>query len=72
VTNSFGETLPNTRGRVLAALYLFVVIAGITAQRFISDRLVVGVDAGRTAANILANKSPWRSDGTAWLSIGGT
>jgi len=57
------ETSPSTRGRILAALYLFVIIGGVTAQAFISDRLVVRDDAARTAANILANKSLYRSGG---------
>jgi hypothetical protein len=67
MTNPMAETSPSTRGRILAALYLFVIIAGITAQAFISDRLVVGNDAARTAANILANKSLYRLGYTIFM-----
>jgi hypothetical protein len=67
MTNPIAETSPSTRGRVLAALYLFVVIAGITAQTFISDRLVVGNDAVRTAANVVANKSLYRLGYTIFM-----
>jgi hypothetical protein len=61
------ETSPTTRGRILAALYVFVIVAGITAQAFISDRLVVGDDAAQTAANILANKSLYRLGYTIFM-----
>jgi hypothetical protein len=67
MTNPLAETSPGTRGRILAALYLFVVIAGITAQAFISDRLVVGNDAAKTAANILANTSLYRLGFTIFM-----
>ena len=60
MTNPFAETSPSTRARILGAFYLFVIIAGITAQAFIADRLVVSNDATRTAANIIANKSLYR------------
>jgi hypothetical protein len=60
MTNPIAETSPSTRGRILAALYLFVIIAGLTAQALIADRLVVSDDAARTAANIIANKSLYR------------
>ena len=60
MTSPIAEASPSTRGRILAALYLFVVIAGIAGQVFIADRLVVGDDAARTTANILANTSLYR------------
>jgi hypothetical protein len=67
MTNPMAETSPSTRGRILAALYLFVIIAGITAQAFISDRLVVRDDAARTTANILANTSLYRLGYTIFM-----
>jgi hypothetical protein len=41
MTKPLAEASPSTRGRILAALYLLLLAAGITAQTFISDRLVV-------------------------------
>jgi hypothetical protein len=60
MTNPMTEASPSTRGRILAALYLLVIIGGITAQAVIADRLVVRDDAATTAANIVANKSLYR------------
>lgn len=54
------EASPTTRGRILAALYLLVIIGGITGQAIISDGLVVTNDAAATAANILANEPLYR------------
>jgi hypothetical protein len=61
------EASPSSRGRILAALYLFVIIAGITAQVFISDRLVVRNDAAGTAANIVAHTSLYRLGYTIFM-----
>jgi hypothetical protein len=61
------ETSPSTRGRILAALYLFVIIGGVIAQLFIADRLVDRHDAARTAANIVANKSLYRLGFTIFM-----
>ena len=67
MTNSLAESSPSTRGRILAALYLFVIIAGVTAQSFIADRMVVYDDAAKTAANILANTSHYRLGYTIFM-----
>lgn len=60
MTTSLPEASPTARGRVLAALYLFVILAGVVGQALIADRLVVSNDAGKTAANILANRELYR------------
>lgn len=60
MTTPLSETSPSTRGRILAALFLFVVACGIVAQAVIADAMVVLNDAGKTAANILADKTLYR------------
>jgi hypothetical protein len=67
MTNPIAETSPSTRGRILGALYLFVIIAGITAQVFIAERLIVPNDAAKTADNILANTSLYRLGFTIFM-----
>ena len=67
MTNALAETSPSTRGRILAALYLFVIICGIIAQVFIADQLVVYDDAARTASNIAANTSLYRLGFTIFM-----
>ena len=67
MTNPLTETSPSTRGRILAALYLLVIIGGITGQAVISDGLVVSDDAAKTAANIVANKSLYRLGFTIFM-----
>jgi len=61
------EMSPRTKGKFAGALYLFTIIAGVYAQAFISDRLVVPRDAATTAANILANQSLYRLGFTVYL-----
>src|SRR4051812_40013724 len=65
--NPLDETSPSTRARILGAFYLFVIIAGITAQTLIADRLVVGTDATTTGANIVAHKSLYRLGYTIFM-----
>lgn len=67
MANPLTETSPSARGRILAALYVFVITAGVIAQVFISDRLVVGDDAARTAANIVANRPLYRLGFTIFM-----
>ena len=67
MTNPLRETSPSTRGRILAALYLLVIIGGIIGQVFIADQLIVRNDAAKTAANILANESLYRLGFTIFM-----
>jgi len=67
MTTAISETSPSTRGRILAGLYLSVIICGIIAQAAIADRLVVSNDGGETAANILGNKSLYRLGYTLFM-----
>ncbi|HEY8833343.1 MAG TPA: DUF4386 domain-containing protein, partial [Gemmatimonadaceae bacterium] len=55
------------KGRFAGAIYLLYVIAGIFAQAFVSERLVVFSDAAKTATNILANQSLYRLGFTVYL-----
>lgn len=67
MTNPLTETSPSTRGRILAAIYLFVIVAGITAQVFIADSLIVTGNASATASNIRANMSLYRLGFTIFM-----
>jgi hypothetical protein len=58
---------PRTKGRFAGAVYLLYIIAGIYAQAFVSDRLVVFSSAATTATNILAHQSTYRLGLTVYL-----
>jgi hypothetical protein len=58
---------PRTKGRFAGAIYLLYVIAGVYAQVFISERLIVFGDAARTTSNILSNQSLYRLGFTVYL-----
>ncbi len=61
------EMTARTKARYAAAIYLLYVIAGVYAQAFVADRLVVARDAATTAANILANQSTYAFGLTVFL-----
>ncbi|HEY1952888.1 MAG TPA: DUF4386 domain-containing protein, partial [Gemmatimonadaceae bacterium] len=56
-----------TKARFAGALFLLYIVAGVYAQVFVSDRLVVLSDPATTAASILANQSVYRFGLTAYL-----
>jgi len=55
-----GKIRPQLYARTCGFLYLYIFIAGIFAESFVRDRLVVPNDASATAANIVANESLFR------------
>ncbi|HKR59567.1 MAG TPA: DUF4386 domain-containing protein [Pyrinomonadaceae bacterium] len=61
------QTSPRLLGRVLALLILVVLITGVFAQGYVSNRLIVSVDAAATARNILANTGLYRLGFTVFL-----
>jgi hypothetical protein len=65
--NTVADASPTARARITAVLFLATIILGIVAQTFISDRLVVLSDASKTAANILANESLFRTGFTLYM-----
>lgn len=46
--------------RICGVLYLYIIVAGMSAELLVRARLVVPADAAATAANILANESRFR------------
>jgi len=61
------ETSPQIYARSIGLLYLIVIAAGMFAQMFIADRIVVSGDAAATAANILNHKSLFQMGFTIYL-----
>jgi hypothetical protein len=61
------QTSPRLIGRILALLILVVIVTGVVAQGFISNRLIVSGDAAATARNILANTGLYRLGFTIFL-----
>jgi hypothetical protein len=61
------DMTPRTKARLTGVVYVLYIIAGVYAQAFVSDRLIVSHDAARTAANILANQSSYGLAFTVYL-----
>lgn len=61
------EISPRAMARITGLCYLLTVVAGIIAQGFISERVVVSGDAAATASNILARLPLYRLGFTIYL-----
>jgi hypothetical protein len=58
---------PRALGRAIALLFLATIVLGIVAQGFISERLISFRDPAKTASNILANESLYRTGFTLYM-----
>jgi hypothetical protein len=58
---------PRKLARATGLLFLTTIVLGIIAQAFISDRLISFRDPARTASNILANESLYRTGFTLYM-----
>jgi hypothetical protein len=54
------ETKPQIYARIGGVLYLIIIAAGLFAQAFVQDKLIVPADAAATATNIMAHESLFR------------
>ena len=61
------EISPRVVGRYLGALFLLLILAGVFAQGFVSERLINFGDAAATAANVLGNKGLLRAGFAVYL-----
>jgi hypothetical protein len=61
------QTSPRLLGRIIALLILLIIVTGIFAQGFVSDRLISSGDAATTARNILAHQGLYRLGFTVFL-----
>ena len=67
MTERISDTSPRFKARAAGALYLITVLAGIVAQGFISEKLVVAGDAAATATNILTHQTLFQAGFTIYL-----
>lgn len=66
-TTTLSELSPRGMARLAAAFYLATLVAGIVAEAFISQRIVVAGDAAATASRILANERLYQLGFTVYL-----
>src|SRR5215468_3155288 len=61
------QTSPRLLARTTGLLFLLTILAGIFAQGFVSERLIVFGDAAATAANILTHRTLFQLGFTVYL-----
>ena len=61
------QTSPRLLARTIGLLFLLTILAGIFAQGFVSERLIVFSDAAATATNILTHKGLFQLGFTVYL-----
>lgn len=61
------QTSPRLLARIIGLLFLLTILAGIFAQGFVSERLIVFSDAAVTATNILMHKGLFQLGFTVYL-----
>ncbi|MEO8090721.1 MAG: DUF4386 domain-containing protein [Gemmatimonadales bacterium] len=67
VTDRVAEISPRAKARMAGAFYLLAMVAGVFAQTFVSERLVIPGDAVATAANVQAHQGLFRLGFTGYL-----
>src|SRR5437763_14003264 len=67
IGKQIAEASPRRMARIIGVLYLLTMLAGIFAQGFVSNRLVVFGDASTTATNLLTHKSLFQLGVTVYL-----
>jgi hypothetical protein len=60
MTQPTAQSSPQAYARIGGVLYLIIIAAGLFAEAFVRDRLVVPADAAATATNIMAHETLFR------------
>ncbi len=67
MTGRIAEASPRFLARMAGVFYLLTILAGIFAQGFVSERLLVFSDAAATATNILTHRGLFQLGFTVYL-----
>jgi hypothetical protein len=66
-SNRIADASPRFVARMAGLFYLLTILAGIFAQGFVAEKLIVSGDAAATATNILTHKSLFLSGFTVYM-----